>query len=194
MLVAAVAFVVVSERRDAVATAENYPVLMENLPTMVRIDTLGGVRRCSGSAVGTDTVITSAHCIKDASAVTVIQEGVEFEAREWRENPSARDGEVEGDLAYIKVREELKPENHSDVPVGSYDLRAWVTDGRGVTVRGCLVSEKMQKHGGHYHVRCPLGKGASGAGLWFKDSENKWTLVGVVSQYDNGVVSIADVE
>lgn len=184
----------VPRESERVSAAHNYPVLIENLPISVQADTADGRLRCSGSAVSRDTVITAAHCLKDALAVRVTQEGVEFLAREWETDPEAVQGVVQGDLAYIKIDGELKPENHSETPVGSYDLRAWVTDVRGVTVRGCTISEQMRKHDGHYHVRCPLGKGASGAGLWLRESEREWLLVGVVSQYDNGVVSITDVQ
>jgi hypothetical protein len=57
-----------------------------------------------------------------------------------------------------------------------------------------VVRDEVIKHQGHYHVRCPLGRGASGSGLWRYVDSGEWELVGVVSQYDKGIVSISDVE
>ena len=177
-----------------IAEGENYPVLIENIPMRIEIQTQTGSKRCSGSAIDPKTAVTAAHCLKGAVSVRIIQNGEETNAVSWETEPGYRAGKVEGDLAYITTNGGLETENHTTVKPGQYDLRGWVLDNRGTTVRGCVIDGKLEKHDGHYHVRCPLGRGSSGAGLWFYDNNSKWELVGVVSQYDRGIVSITDVK
>ena len=193
-VVAFVSLVMLMTDPDGAVKATQYTPDDINTPMLLEIRTPYGRKICSGSVLDSQTVVTASHCLRGATDVQVTHLGKRYEGVSWREMPGARDGIVERDVAYITTDGILEKENHRAVSDREYDLRGWVSDKGVIRAVGCVLRDKVAKHQGHYHVRCPLGKGSSGAGLWRYVGNAEWELVGVVSQYDNGIVSIADVE
>jgi hypothetical protein len=193
-VVAFVSLIMLMTDPDSIIKAEPYTPDIANTPLLIEIKTPYGGKICSGSVIDYKTVVTASHCLRGATEVRVTQLKREFKGVTWRDMPGARDGVVERDVSYITTDKNLRKENHREVENREYDLRGWVFNKGSVKAVGCVVRDEVIKHQGHYHVRCPLGRGASGSGLWRYVDSGEWELVGVVSQYDKGIVSISDVE
>ncbi len=187
--------VVLSGDRGTIPAASTYGLTLDEIPPRVDVQALSDgvkvLRTCSGAALDEKTVATSAHCVAGALHTSIIDGALRREVISVDIHKKWTLGDPRYDVAVLHLDETLLQPvqrvsfSDNSLDDGDYTLAAWSFG----TATGCSMSLPPVVDGGHMHMRCLLGKGASGSGL-FLDKEEGRELVGVLSQLSDGVASL----
>lgn len=149
--------------------------------------------RCTAEAVGENIWITAAHCVDDAVGDLVLIKGDDVrqvsEYKTAAKHTRSDHNEVRYDVAVVGDSSNMSVElqDFAQVQPGvRLQVRSIQSDG---LWHECIVARSDAYYdGGHWHVPCNLGHGASGSGVWANGA-----LVGVLSSISSdGENSLAD--